>query len=128
MAWGVCNQCGVPDKDRDDVADKIAFRARRIPPKRRLACAADVVRDHLAHERGIPRRRLPVEMSRLQAIGQYTAAERLYDGRDDAPWRNAFDFHSRRFAVENGVCPCCSRPGSFTDRAGRCECGFHYDS
>jgi hypothetical protein len=62
----------------------------------------------------------------LKAVGQYEAQRREYGGLRGRRWIESFDRHSRHFAVENGVCPRCARPGDFRAEAGRCECGFCY--
>jgi hypothetical protein len=62
----------------------------------------------------------------LKAVGQYAAEERRYQSWLSRSWPRAFERHSRRFAIENQVCPRCTRKGPFTESAGRCACGFAY--
>jgi len=88
-----------------------------------------MVRRRLARHLGVPRRSLPEEIYELRAFGEYAELRRRYAGIDHdggEGWLGGFDIHSRRFAIENGVCPKCARVGRFTEDAGRCECGFAY--
>ena len=129
MAMAMCRRCGIPRQDLEDAAAEVTRRVWNRPRRRQYPEAVETVRRRLAHVLGVPRRSLPGDLNGLKAIGEYTQLERDY-GRLEVerrlPWRNGFDYHSRRFAVENGVCPRCARPGDFPDLAGRCDCGFAY--
>jgi len=129
FALGLCRRCGIRPCDVEDVAATVMQRVWRKPARLRHRAAAETIRRCLARQMSVPRRSLPADVGRLNAIGSYSAAWRVYaeaDGAGPARWQAAFDHNSRRFAIENGVCPRCSRPGEFAESAGRCECGFAY--
>ena len=130
MALAMCRRCGIPPQDLEDAAAEVVQRIWQRPAQRQYAEAVETVRRLLAGHLGVPRRSLPGNLNDLKAIGEYTDVERRYASaeRDDGqPWRASFDLHSKRFAIENGVCPRCARPGRFTEDAGRCDCGFAYE-
>ena len=127
LAMTMCRKCGLDGAAVRDVADRIIARALRRPRNQRFACLVSSLREELRRELGLPGRALPPDWSALQAAGQYEAGRREYASMRGRCWLPAFDRHSRRFAIENGVCPRCAAPGRFTERGGRCRCGFCYD-
>lgn len=126
VALGMSRDCGIPEPDISDVAARVLHRAMRRPAGARYASALHTLREELARRLGVPRRRLPKDWPALKAVGQYAAEERRYGGWLSRSWPRAFEHHSRRFAIENQVCPRCTRRGPFTESAGRCECGYGY--
>ena len=118
--------CGIAPCDVQDVAVRLMDRAVRRPAGKRRGAMLHALQRELARQLGVPRRRLPEDWCGLKAIGQYEAQRREYGGLRGRRWIESFDRHSRHFAVENGVCPRCSRPGDFCAQAGRCDCGFCY--
>ena len=124
---GLCRQCGVPESDLEDVAARAIHRSHVAWHRRRLGPVVLTIREELARRLGVPRRALPRDLNGLKAIGQYAVAQRSYLSRRGRAWRGVFDYHSRRFAIENGVCPRCSRTGDFRDESGHCPCGFGYE-
>jgi len=126
LAMSMCRECGLEGTAVQDVADRILVRARRRPKDGRFACLVHSLRMELRRELGVAGRLLPREWGRLQAAGQYEFGRRRYEGFPGRQWPRAFDRHSRRFAIENQVCPRCTRPGAFREGTGECECGFSY--
>lgn len=129
MALALCQRCGIPRQDVEDVAAEVVRRVWHRPADRQYAEAVEMVRRRLARHLGVPRRSLPEEIYELRAFGEYAELRRRYariDHDGGEGWLGGFDIHSRRFAVENGVCPKCARVGRFTEDAGRCACGFAY--
>jgi hypothetical protein len=120
-------ECGIPPCDVHDAAARAMDSAVRMPPGRRFACIASALRRELARHLGVPRRTLPRDWAGLKAVGRYEASRVEYHRLRGRTWGRAFDRHSRLFAVENGVCPRCARPGKFAAAAGRCPCGFQYE-
>ncbi|HUT61213.1 MAG TPA: hypothetical protein VNA25_25470 [Phycisphaerae bacterium] len=123
---GLCRDCGIPESDLEDVAMRAIDRAHRVARRTRVAAVVHTIREELARRIGVPRRALPRDVSGLKAIGQYAASRQRYLAQRGRGWRRVFDSHSRRFAIENGVCPRCSRAGDFDEGSGRCPCGFAY--
>lgn len=64
-----------------------------------------------------------VHQATLQAIGQYESARQQHVRLFGTV---SFDVHDKAFAVENQVCPRCSKAGNFDVNAGNCDCGFFY--
>lgn len=129
FARALCRSCGIAPMDLPDATSEVVRAIRRRPGARRQAVAVQVVKRHLARRLGVSERSLPGDLVRLKAVGEYEAVGERYglrSGRQGRDEQNAFDRHSRRFAFENGVCPRCTRPGEFTERGGRCACGFSY--
>ena len=129
LALAVCRGCGIRPSDVEDAAAEIMHQVWRRPRGGRYATAVETIRRRLARQLGVPRRSLPGDIRRLKAIGDYEDTReryRLNQAGDEEAWPRSFDRHSRRFAIENGVCPRCSRPGEFAEAAGRCDCGFGY--
>ncbi len=123
MVSRLCRSCGIAESDIEDAADEVILRVRRMPPKRRYGVALDSVRLQLARCMNQPRRLVPRDLLSLHAMGDYARALRRYEQRSEEVWRNSFDYHSRRFAIENGVCPRCSQQADFAGGAA-CDCGF----
>ena len=126
VAMGLCRECGIPESDIEDLTMRAIQRARYLPGGKGLSAAIHTLREEMARQLGMPRRLLPTDLCRLKAIGQYMATERQYLSWHSRAWQGEFDYHSRWFAVENRVCPRCSRRGKFTEMSGRCDCGFAY--
>ena len=126
-AMMMCRRCGLEGAAVMDVADGMLARARQRPRRQRFGCMVRALRLALAKELGVPARGLPREWVALQAASQFEAQRREYASMRGRRWLPAYDRHSKRFAIENGVCPRCSSPGRFTERSGRCRCGFQYE-
>lgn len=126
LAMSMCRACGVEGTAVRDTADRLVSRALRRPRDGRFACLVHSLRMELRRELGLSGRLLPREWARLQAAGQYDLGRRRYEGFPSREWPRAFDRHSRRYAIENQVCPRCTRPGAFGEGRGECECGFSY--
>jgi hypothetical protein len=118
MALAYCHAYGLP---RDHVPELMdALRHGRTH-----AQAHRVARRLLARQLGIPRGRLPATAGHSQAIGQYEAERTCREANHEPTV--GFDLHSKRFAVENGVCPRCAEVGSFGETSGACRlCGWGY--
>jgi hypothetical protein len=127
MAMMMCRRAGLNGAAVQDVADGMLARARQLPRSQRFGCMIRSLRLALAKELGVSPQRLPGDWVALQAAGQYEAGRREYASMRGRRWLPAFDRHSRRFAIENGVCPRCAARGRFTESGGRCKCGFQYD-
>ena len=149
MAIRLCHKCRIPSVDADDVAATIVQCVRRRG-KDAPAAAVTIVRRYLANRHNVRIKDIPTKMLHVAAISEYEAAlERCSGGRPHDEWESVgdvslpdgspvwlndrlevrnFDMHSRRFAIENGVCPRCSLPGKFTEDSGRCQCGFAISS
>jgi hypothetical protein len=129
MAIALCRSCGIAEQSLQDVAREVVLAMRRRPRSRRSAVAVQVAKRWLAKQLALPESALPTTLAELKAVGEYEAVRARYgvwQGLYGLPLVRGFDYHSRRFAAENGVCPRCSRPGHFTEAAGRCGCGFAY--
>jgi hypothetical protein len=119
-------ECGIAPCDVHDAAVRVMDRAIRRPPGNRRGSMVHTLRMELARQLGVARRTLPDDWCGLKAVGLYEARRREYGALRGRRWAESFDRHSRHFAVENGVCPRCARPGTFRAEGGRCECGFRY--
>jgi hypothetical protein len=126
LAMSMCRNCGLKGAAVGDVADRILLRARRRPRGRRFGCLVYSLRTELRRELGLPGKMIPRRWTALQAVGQYESDRLAYAGLRGRSWPRAFDHHSRRFAIENGVCPRCASPGQFSEGGGECPCGFAY--
>jgi hypothetical protein len=123
MVSRLCRNCGIAPSDIEDASAEVLLRVRRMPPRKRYGTALHTLRVQLARSFGQPRRLVPRDLLSLHAIGDYTRALRRYEEREAASWQAGFDYHSRQFAAENGVCPRCSRVVDFAAGA-TCDCGF----
>ena len=126
LAIAMCRKCGLDGAAVLDVAGRIINRALHRPRGQQFACLVSSLREELRRELGLPGRALPRDWVALQAVGQYEAGRREYASMRGGRWVPAFDRHSRRFAIENGVCPRCAARGRFTEGGGVCKCGFSY--
>jgi len=127
----ICGAYGVPESIRQDVAAEIAANVYRAPPGKMQAIAHRIARRCLAADLGVIERTIPESRVLSSAIAQYEYARMLREtwqshGLDNEDWVGGFDYHSRQFAIENGVCPRCSVAGDFAAEGGVCECGYSY--
>jgi len=128
-ALAICSAYKIPELIREEVAVEIAAAIRLVPRGKWQAAAHRIARRRLARDLGVPVRSVPVSRLRAGSIAQYEHTRRqreIWQRHDRKPWVGAFDYHSRWFAIENGVCPRCGDPGDFTPYGGACECGFSY--
>ena len=131
MAMAICGAYGIPTSIRRDAASAIAASIYNTPPDKIQAYAHRTARRCLAVDLGLAESEIPESRVGSSAIAQYE-----YERKVREIWRKrafanedpvgGFDYHSRRFAVENGVCPRCSAPGDFHADRGVCECGYSY--
>jgi hypothetical protein len=126
-ALALAQECGIAACDVHDVAARAMDRAIRRAACLRRGSLIDTMRAELARQLGVPRPSMPAGWRGIQAVGLYEKRRRECAGLPGRRWTEAFDRHSRHFAVENGVCPRCARPGRFEAEEGECECGFAYD-
>ncbi|MCP4379693.1 MAG: hypothetical protein GY794_26430 [bacterium] len=131
MLLAICGAHGIPAAIREDVAAEVASTVYRAPPEKFQALAHRIARRCLAMDLGFSEREIPHSRVVSSAIAQYEYARLLREvwqcqPRHNEDWVGGFDYHSRQFAIENGVCPRCSRSGDFTADAGVCECGYSY--
>ena len=131
MLLAICGAHGIPESMRQDVAAEIAGNIYMAPPGKMQALAHRIARRCLASDLGVAEREIPESRVVSSAIAQYEYARMLREswqsrGRDNEDWVGGFDYHSRRFAIENGVCPRCSASGDFDAHGGVCECGYSY--
>jgi len=129
IAIAICGAYQLPEVIFDDVLHEIASTIRCVPPGKWQASAHRIARQRLARELGVPARCIPVSRLRAGAIAEYERLRRLremWQRQDRLAWVAGFDYHSRRFASENQVCPRCGLRGRFTDTGGVCDCGFIY--
>jgi hypothetical protein len=131
MVLAICGAHGIPASIREDVAAEIASNIYRIPRDKVQAFAHRIARRCLAADLGVAEREIPESRVLSNAIAQYEYARMLREvwqghGLDNEDWIGGFDYHSRQFAIENGVCPRCSAAGDFHADAGACECGYSY--
>jgi hypothetical protein len=127
LAVEMCRLCRIDEPHVEDVALGLVVKAWRRPWRRRYSALVDSIRQEMARQWGVPRRTLPTRWSRLVAIGQFESQRRAQESFRSPQWGPAFDRHSRRFAIENGVCPRCAARGRFTESGGKCRCGFCFD-
>jgi len=113
----------LPPAERFYAARIIVAAVMATPAPRRWAAAHRAARRLLAGHLGVPSRSLPADPGRCQAVGIYEAARLEHADHDELA---GFDRHSMLFAIENGVCPRCSRAGEFGYTWGQCDCGFEY--
>lgn len=130
MLLAICGAHGIPESIRQDVAAEIAGSIYRAPPGKMQALAHRIARRCLAADLGVSDRTIPESRVLSSAIAQYEYARMLREiwqssGLDNEDWVGGFDYHSRQFAIENGVCPRCSLPGDFSAEGGVCECGYN---
>ena len=131
MALAICGAHGIPAWIREDVAAEIAANVYRTPPHKLQGFAHRIARRFLAADLGVTEREIPQSRALSHAIAQYEYARMLRElwqsrGLNNEDWVGGFDYHSRRFAIENGVCPRCSAAGDFGADGGLCECGYSY--
>jgi len=131
MLLAICGAYGIPESMRQDVAAEIAGTIYRAPPGKMQALAHRIARRCLAADLGVAEREIPESRVLSSAIAQYEYARMLREswqsrGLDNEDWVGGFDYHSRQFAIENGVCPRCSAAGEFAADGGVCECGYSY--
>ena len=131
MALAICGAHGIPASIREDVAAEIASNIYRTPPEKLQAFAHRIARRCLAADLGVAEREIPESRALSHAIAQYEYARMLREiwqscSLDNEDWVGGFDYHSRQFAIENGVCPRCSAAGDFSADGGVCECGYSY--
>ena len=128
VAMAMVRSCGIsPQREEDLAADIVA--AMHIGPRRfRHALAVREIKRHLGKVLFIAESKLPGDLVGLKALGLYESVRSRYD-----MWQEyepaaigQFDYHSKRFAIENGICPRCTKPGEFSKDGGKCECGFEY--
>jgi len=131
MAMAICWAHGLPASIQADVASEIMFAACRAPRDKFHALAHRIASRALARDLGLAQRKIPVSRIVSNAVAQYEHARRMREiwqrtsGRTEC-WVGGFDYHSRQFAIENGVCPRCGLAGDFRDEGGVCECGFSF--
>jgi len=123
IALAVVSSYHLPPAERIHAAHIIVAGMMDTPAPKRQAAAHRIARTLLAQHCDMTIASFPTEPGCSQAIGAYESA-RAIPADDDG--RAGFDRHSMLFAIENGVCPRCSRPGQFGYTQGRCECGFEY--
>lgn len=127
-ARALCSSAGVDPVWMADGVQEILIALHRNRGRFRKAAAARALKRTLARQRGILQRSLPARLDRLKQVGIYSRLRErmaLAEAREKGPL-GAFDYHSRMFAAENGVCPRCGRCGSFSMESGLCPCGFAY--
>jgi len=131
MAMAICGAHGLRASIRKEAAAEITANAYRIPREKLQAYAHQVASRTLAADLNIPRRDIPVSRIASKAIAEYEYERRrrdlrrmITDGVDN--WVSGFDYQSRRFAIENGVCPRCGDLGVFAEEGGACQCGFNF--
>ncbi len=131
MALAICGAHGIPASIREDVAAEIAANVYRTPPDKVQALAHRIARRCLAADLGLAEREIPESRALSHAIAQYEYERRVREiwqshSFANEDWVGWFDYHSRQFAIENGVCPRCSAAGDFSADGGVCECGYSY--
>ena len=131
MALAICGAHGIPTSIREDVAAEIAADVYRIPRRKLQAFAHRIARRCLAADLGLAEREIPASRAESNAIAQYEYQRMVREvwqtrSLDNEDWVGGFDYHSRQFAIENGVCPRCSVSGEFGADGGVCECGYSY--
>jgi hypothetical protein len=128
-ARALCLSAGVDGVWLADAVQEVLLALQSNPGRFRHAAAARALKRSLARQNRRSLRSLPSRLDRLKQVGRFSRERMRYaqDSLRDARALACFDLHSKYFAVENGVCPCCTRPGSFPPERGRCSCGFAYD-
>ena len=131
MAMAICGAHGVHASIRQDVASEIASNIYRTPIEKIQAFSHRTARRALAANLGLTEREIPESRLFSRAIAQYEYGRKLREVWQERSVRNedwvgGYDYHSRQFAIENGVCPRCGKPGDFRPEGGVCECGFNY--
>jgi hypothetical protein len=110
---------------REDAVQEILVALDKAPRRFRAAAAARALKRAVARDTGRSVASLPARLDRLKRVGLYEQLRSRSAAADlrDPGRLNAFDRHSRRFAIENGVCPRCARCVDFAAGA-RCGCGW----
>ena len=131
MLLAICGAHGIPESIRQDVAAEIASNIYRAPPGKMQAIAHRIARRCLAVDLGVAVREIPQSRVLSHAVAEYEHARMLREiwqssSLDNEDWVGGFDYHSRRFAIENAVCPRCSASGDFSSDGGACDCGYSY--
>ncbi len=127
-ARALCASAGVDPVWMADAVQEVLIALHRNRGRFRKAAAARALKRTLARQRGIHQRSLPTRLDRLKQVGIYSRLRErmvLAEAREKGPL-GAFDYHSKMFAVENGLCPRCGRCGTFSLESGLCPCGFAY--
>ena len=131
MLLAICGAHGIPESIRQDVAAEIVANIYRAPNDKVQAIAHRIARRRLAADLGLPERAIPESRVLSNAIAEYEYGRILREiwqtrGLNNEGWVGGYDYHSRQFAIENGVCPRCSVAGEFSADGGVCECGYSY--
>ena len=131
MALAICGAHGIPRSIREDVAAEIASNVYRTPHDKVQAVAHRIARRCLAADLGLTEREIPESRDMSHAIARYEYERQVREiwqahSLDNEDWVGGYDYHSRHFAIENGVCPRCSAAGDFAADGGVCECGYSY--
>ncbi|MFP4355469.1 MAG: hypothetical protein ACLFUJ_10155 [Phycisphaerae bacterium] len=128
VASAMCRSCCIEADRFDDAVQDTLIEMVRAPRKYRAAAGARAVRRHLARQLHVPARSLGADLGALKLIGLFefersraAAAGPMAAGDEGL---GQFDYHSRRFAEENQVCPRCGRAGTFHTPGDRCRCGW----
>ena len=131
VVMAICAAHGIPLSLRREAADEIIGNLHGVPKDKMQGFAHRVARRFLASDLGMSEREIPESRLKSNAIAQYEYERRnreRWRGHDfpAKSWTGGFDYHSRQFAIENGVCPRCSALGEFSPDGGVCECGYSY--
>ena len=129
MLLAICGVHGIPVSLREEVAGEIATNIYRTPRGKAQALAHRIVRRCVEGDLGMAPWTIPESSIVPNAIVQYEYARIIRGvwqahGCDDEDWIGAFDYQTRRFAIEYGVCPRCGAAGAFGAGGGGCECGY----
>ena len=131
MALAICGAHGIHASIRQEVASEIASNIYRTPTEKIQAFAHRTARRALAADLGLTEREIPEFRAFSKAIAEYEYGRRLRElwqgcSLSNEDWVGGYDYQSRQFAIENQVCPRCSKAGDFQPDSGVCECGFNY--
>ena len=129
----MCASCVLPMMEHDFVADELFGATIRTEKRWVFSKILRELRAHAARIYHKPIAQMPKTYTELAAASSFEQMLREYVYADEdlevneertGIWERNFDMHSRLFAIENKVCPRCSKPGFFGPEGGKCSCGF----
>ncbi len=130
VAIAICAAYGILPQMLDDAAGEVMFAMLTAPRKLAQAAAHRAARRYLAKQLGVTRKSVPVQHVSARAVSEYESHRKRLEEMEHEGYRpsmiNNYDYQSRRFAIENGVCPRCTRTMHIPKNAETavCECGF----
>lgn len=127
VVLAICGAYGINPDRLDYAVNKVSYEMICAPKGKKQAAGHRAARRILAKQLHLPESRIPILRIHAKSISKYEtyrATREKWDMETSGSWVANFDYQSRRFAIENQICPRCSMPAKFTEEGGVCNCGF----